>query len=78
MVGFYTTCFDLAKNVMECLAAIGGLPADFFVRAHSGENVTLRLLYYPEGGNRRSSRRSPHRLRANDVTVSRWCGWVAG
>ena len=49
MVGFYTTCFDLAKNVMECLAAIGGLPADFFVRAHSGENVTLRLLYYPEG-----------------------------
>ena len=37
MVGFYTTCFDLAKNVMECLAAIGGLPADFFVRAHSGK-----------------------------------------
>ena len=49
MVGFYTTCFDLAKNVMECLSAIGGLPADFFVRAHSGENVTLRLLYYPQG-----------------------------
>ena len=49
MVGFYVTCFGFAKNVMECLAAIGGLQTDFFVRAHSGENVTLRLLYYPEG-----------------------------
>jgi len=47
MVQFYGTCFGLASSLMRCIAAIGGLPEDYFVSAHTGENVTLRLLYYP-------------------------------
>jgi len=47
MVQFYGTCFDLASSLMRCIAVIGSLPEDYFVSAHTGENVTLRLLYYP-------------------------------
>ena len=60
MVQFYGTCFDLASSLMRCIAVIGRLPEDYFVSAHTGENVTLRLLYYPGSDRGASSFESEH------------------
>ena len=60
MVQFYGTCFDLASSLMRCIAVIGSLPEDYFVSAHTGENVTLRLLYYPGSDRGASSFESEH------------------
>jgi len=60
MVQFYGACFDLASSLMRCIAVIGGLPEDYFVSAHTGENVTLRLLYYPGSDRGASSFESEH------------------
>jgi len=60
MVQFYGTCFDLASSLMRCIAVIGSLPEDYFVSAHTGENVTLRLLYYPGSDRGASSFESGH------------------
>jgi isopenicillin N synthase-like dioxygenase len=47
MVRFYASALASAHAIQRQMAEQLGLPADFFVRVHSGENVTLRLLYYP-------------------------------
>ena len=60
MVQFYGACFDLASSLMRCIAVIGSLPEDYFVSAHTGENVTLRLLYYPGSDRGASSFESEH------------------
>ncbi len=50
MVTFYQACFDSAFRLQRVLARSLDLDQEYFVRCHSGENVTLRLLYYPAGG----------------------------
>lgn len=50
MSTFYTDVFEAGRRLQCLLAAALDLPDDFFTRHHSGENVTLRLLYYPSAG----------------------------
>jgi len=45
---FYQECIDGAYKVQRVLADALGLDSDFFVQYHNGENITLRLLYYPD------------------------------
>jgi len=47
---FYAAVLQGGYRVQRVLARALDLPADFFVRVHNGENVTLRLLYYPAEG----------------------------
>ena len=47
---FYQACLDGAYRVQRILAQALSLEQDFFVKFHNGENVTLRLLYYPATG----------------------------
>lgn len=50
MAAFYTDVFAAGKRLQRILANALDLPEEFFVQCHSGENVTLRLLYYPASG----------------------------
>jgi isopenicillin N synthase-like dioxygenase len=50
MTDFYQSCLDAAYRMQIVLAAELDVDAGFFVRNHNGENVTLRLLYYPATG----------------------------
>ena len=50
MHGFYEACLVGAYKVHRVLAAELNLEPEFFARYHSGENCTLRLLYYPDSG----------------------------
>jgi isopenicillin N synthase-like dioxygenase len=50
MIGFYGKALASAHRVQRTMARALGVPQDFFVRSHSGDNVTLRLLYYPAYG----------------------------
>ena len=43
----YQNVFAAANTLQQHLADILDVPNDFFSAVHSGENVTLRLLYYP-------------------------------
>ena len=43
----YTDLLRAARRLQVVLARALGLPHEFFVRVHNGENVTLRLLHYP-------------------------------
>jgi len=45
---FYRASIDGAHKVQRVLAQALGMERDFFVRYHNGENITLRLLYYPD------------------------------
>lgn len=47
MVSFYAQALEIAHTLQTEMARHFELDPDFFVRCHSGENVTLRLLYYP-------------------------------
>ena len=47
MTALYTNVFTASQTLQRLLAHILGLPDDFFVTCHNGENSTLRLLYYP-------------------------------
>lgn len=47
MVSFYAQALATAHQLQTEMATIFGLDPEFFVSCHSGENVTLRLLYYP-------------------------------
>ena len=47
---FFGTCLVGAYKVQRVLAAELNLEPEFFVRYHSGENCTLRLLYCPDSG----------------------------
>ncbi len=44
---FYSQCLAAAHRVQRVFAAALGVEEEFFVRRHTGENVTLRLLHYP-------------------------------
>ena len=50
MQRFYREALGAAHAIQRELASELGVPDDFFVRAHTGENVTLRLLHYPSSG----------------------------
>ncbi|MEM7099252.1 MAG: 2OG-Fe(II) oxygenase family protein [Pseudomonadota bacterium] len=43
----YANVFEAANTLQRHLATILEVPENFFTDVHSGENVTLRLLYYP-------------------------------
>jgi isopenicillin N synthase-like dioxygenase len=47
MTGFFAQALSAAQAVQRVMARQLGEAEDFFVRLHSGENVTLRLLHYP-------------------------------
>ena len=47
MTGFYRACLDGAYRMQKVLAQALDVEAEFFIKHHNGENVTLRLLYYP-------------------------------
>jgi len=48
--GFYKACLEGAYRVQRVLSKALGMDQDFFVQYHRGENVSLRLLYYPSSG----------------------------
>lgn len=50
MTSFYRACLEAAYRMQRVLSAALEVDQDFFVRNHNGENVTLRLLYYPATG----------------------------
>ncbi|WP_156841206.1 isopenicillin N synthase family dioxygenase [Novosphingobium aquimarinum] len=47
MCGFYARALACAHQIQRQMATRLGMPPDYFTRLHSGQNVTLRLLYYP-------------------------------
>lgn len=50
MMRFYAQALACAHDIQRRMAEALDLPDDHFVRVHSGDNVTLRLLYYPSSG----------------------------
>ncbi|MFT7288773.1 MAG: isopenicillin N synthase-like dioxygenase [Halieaceae bacterium] len=44
---FYVDAMAAAQRLQRLLALALGVPEDFFLSRHNGENVTLRLLHYP-------------------------------
>ena len=50
MERFYEHCFTASFRLQRVVASALKLEPEFFVNCHSGENVTLRLLYYPNTG----------------------------
>lgn len=50
MTRFYSACLDSSYRMQRILARALDLDPDFFVQHHNGENITLRLLYYPASG----------------------------
>lgn len=47
---FYRDCLTSAMKLQQVFSIILGVPSDYFVKYHNGENVTLRLLHYPQTG----------------------------
>ena len=47
MCDFYAHALACAHEIQRRMAGTLELPEDYFTRLHSGQNVTLRLLYYP-------------------------------
>jgi len=47
---FYQACLQGAYRIQRVFAQALSQPEDFFVQYHQGENVSLRLLYYPAEG----------------------------
>jgi isopenicillin N synthase-like dioxygenase len=47
---FYKACLEGAHRIQRVLSKALGMEQDFFVQYHQGENVSLRLLYYPSSG----------------------------
>jgi isopenicillin N synthase-like dioxygenase len=47
MTQFFADCLSSAYKVQRVFAEILNTDAQFFVKYHNGENVSLRLLYYP-------------------------------
>lgn len=48
MTRFYADCLSSAYKVQRVLAKILKTESEYFVRYHNGENVSLRLLHYPQ------------------------------
>lgn len=46
----YDACFDASMRLLRLFAVALGVPVDYFTALHSGENVTLRFLHYPNQG----------------------------
>lgn len=46
-LAFFRACRSAAEQVLEAFALALRVAPDFFARAHSGQNQTLRLLHYP-------------------------------
>jgi len=46
----YTQALHASYRLQRVITRALDLEPEFFVRCHSGENVTLRLLYYPNAG----------------------------
>jgi len=47
ITGFYKACLEGAYRIQRVFSKALGMDQDFFVQFHQGENVSLRLLYYP-------------------------------
>ena len=47
MTQFYVDCLSSAHKVQRVFAEILKTETEFFVKYHTGENVSLRLLHYP-------------------------------
>lgn len=50
ITAFYESCLQGAYRIQRVFARALGVDDDFFVQYHQGENVSLRLLYYPSTG----------------------------
>ena len=50
LTNFYKACLEGAYRIQRVFSKALGLERDFFVQYHQGENVSLRLLYYPSSG----------------------------
>ena len=50
MISFYQACLEGAYKVQRVMASTLDVAPDFFVKHHNGENISLRLLYYPASG----------------------------
>jgi len=50
LTNFYKACLEGAYRIQRVFSKALGLEQDFFVQYHQGENVSLRLLYYPSSG----------------------------
>ncbi|MEM1435259.1 MAG: 2OG-Fe(II) oxygenase family protein [Pseudomonadota bacterium] len=46
----YDACFEASMQLLRVFATALGVPGEYFVRLHSGENATLRFLHYPHEG----------------------------
>ena len=85
MMQFYAKALTSAHRIQRTMACALGMPQDFFVTAHSGDNNTLRLLYYPDSAEAAplpdaapARRGRPYRLWLHHPAVSARCRWVAG
>lgn len=47
---FYQACLEGAYRIQRVFSRALNLPDNFFINYHNGENVSLRLLYYPSNG----------------------------
>ena len=47
MQAFYTQALSAGEHLQRILCSALKLDGDYFARCHSGENISLRLLYYP-------------------------------
>lgn len=47
---FYRACLEGAYRIQRVFSTALGMDQDYFVQYHQGENVSLRLLYYPSSG----------------------------
>ncbi|NVK57061.1 MAG: isopenicillin N synthase family oxygenase [Alteromonadaceae bacterium] len=47
MQQFYANVLDASTNLQKAMAVQLGVEETFFTRVNSGENISLRLLYYP-------------------------------
>eukprot|EP00903_Cladosiphon_okamuranus_P004419 g4417.t1 len=48
LLTFYDECFAAARRVMRVFAAVLDVDSEYFVDKHQGENVTFRMLHYPQ------------------------------
>ena len=47
LLEFYRACLQAAYRVMRVFSTDLDVPGEYFVKVHTGTNVTMRLLHYP-------------------------------
>ena len=47
-LSFYKSCIEVSHKLMRVFSTALDTEADFFIKKHEGENITLRYLHYPE------------------------------